>query len=292
MATERSVRMTPTRALRVREDGDPNGRPVFTLHGTPGSRLLYPPFVADARANGLRLVAYDRAGYGGSTPAPGRSVGDAADEVRAVADALGLDRFAVYGFSGGGAPALACAARLPDRVVAASVIAGAAPYPSDGLDWEAGTGAANAEDFRLMRTDRPAWEEKGRRERLEILGWDAEQLRRGLASLCSSVDRQALTDDVVAFLLEQAAEGLRPGVDGMRDDNLSAVLPWGFAPGSVRLPVQVWHGQEDLFVPFAHGRWVAEHVPGAEPHLLPDEGHLSTWLRSVPEVHRWLAARF
>ena len=276
----------------MQDDGGPAGRAVFALHGTPGSRAVYPPFLDDARAQGLRLITYDRPGYGGSSPVPGRTVGSTAGEVATIADALGVERFGVWGFSGGGAPALACAAILPRRVVGAAVIAGVAPYPAEGLDWLAGTGEANATDFRLMVDDRPAWLEKSQRDREEMLGWDAAKLREGFASLCSEVDRAALTDPVAEFLRLQMHEGLRPGDAGIRDDNLSVILPWGFDPAEVRVPVQVWHGGEDRFVPFSHGQWVAKRVPGAEAHLLPDEGHLSLWLRHVPEVHRWLASRF
>ncbi|HTT35205.1 MAG TPA: alpha/beta hydrolase [Thermoplasmata archaeon] len=292
MTLERTVRMGAARSLGVREDGDPSGVPVFSLHGTPGSRLLYPPFVADARARHLRLLSYDRAGYGDSTPAPGRGIDDAAAEVRTVADALGLERFGVYGFSGGGAPALACAALLPERIVGAAVIAGVAPYPAEGLDWEAGTGEANAEDFALMRTDRPAWEAKTRQDRLDFLGWNVEQLRAGLSSLCSEADRRALTDEVAEFIRAWGVEGLRVSEAGLRDDNLSVILPWGFDLAGVRVPLQLWHGETDRFVPFAHGRWLSERLPGVDAHLLPGEGHVSTWLRAVPEVHRWLAERF
>jgi pyruvate/2-oxoglutarate dehydrogenase complex dihydrolipoamide acyltransferase (E2) component len=119
-----------------------------------------------------------------------------------------------------------------------------------------------------------------------------EQLREGFSSLCSEVDRAALTDEVVAYLIESGREGLRPGDAGMRDDNLSTILPWGFDLGAIRVPVQIWHGGQDRFVPVTHGEWLGARIPNAEVHLEPEEGHLTTFVRRVPAVQGWLADRF
>ena len=127
------------RTLSVAEAGDPEGHGVFALHGTPGSRLFWHEAVEDAEKRGIRMVAYDRPGYGGSDPAPGRTVADAADDIGAIADALHIDRYAVYGGSGGGPHALANAVR-PDRVVAVAALASVAPWRADGLDWLDGMG--------------------------------------------------------------------------------------------------------------------------------------------------------
>ena len=243
-------------------------------------------------AKGIRLISYDRPGYGGSPEQPGRRIVDVAADVAGIADSLRIDRFGVWGHSGGGAPALACAATLGRRVVGAVCSAGVAPYPAEGLDWLAGTGELNAEDFRLMLSDRRAWEEKNRKDRADMMSWNPDQLRQGLTSLCSEVDRQALTDELVEFLIRQGREGLRPGEAGMRDDNLSTILPWGFDFAQIRVPVQVWHGGQDLFVPVAHGRWVAARIPDADVHIEPNEGHITTFVRTIPVAQSWLAAKF
>lgn len=289
---EHTVRLVSGRILQVREEGDPQGHPVFSLHGTPGSRVNYPPLVADATAKGLRLISHDRPGYGWSTVQPGRSVGDAAADVAAIADALRIDRFGVWGHSGGGAPALACAALLGPRVVGAVSLAGVAPYPAEGLDWVAGTGEFNEVDFRLMLADRPAWEAKSRTDRDNMMSWTPDQLRAGFASLLCDVDRSMLTDELVDFFLRQAREGLRPGYEGMRDDNLTTILPWGFELARIQVPVQVWHGGRDRFVPISHAEWVVARIPKADVHLERDEGHLSTLVRRVPAAQSWLADRF
>jgi pimeloyl-ACP methyl ester carboxylesterase len=285
---EHQVIREDSRKLLVAEDGDPRGTPVFSLHGTPGCRLLYSKHVDDARVRGIRLIGYDRPGYGGSTPQAGRNLASVAGDVAAIADELGIDRFGVWGHSGGGAPALACAALLPRRVVAASCLAGVAPFGADGLDPLKGMGELNVEDFRLMLDDRPRWEAKMEADAAAMASGTLDQLIEMLSSLISPVDREALSPALTAFLFSQVPEAVRFGGAGMRDDSLCDVAPWGFELSSIRVPVQVWHGAHDWFVPFQHGEWLAAHVPGAEAHLDPQEGHLSLYERRLPEVHQWL----
>jgi pimeloyl-ACP methyl ester carboxylesterase len=278
--------------LQAREDGDPRGVPVFGLHGTPGSRVTYSGHIEAARRHGIRLISYDRPGYGNSTAQPGRSVGDTAAEVAALADHLGVDRFGVWGHSGGGAPALACAALLGDRVVGVACLAGAAPYPAEGLDPMEGAGEANVEDFRLMMTDRASWEAKSAVEARQIANATPGAVRAFLGSLCSPVDARQLTDELVDFLMQQGREAMKNGWLGLRDDNLSSVHPWGFELASIRVPVQLWHGDQDRFVPVAHGRWLADRIPGVEAHIQPGEGHLTLFVDRVPIAERWLSERF
>src|SRR4051794_41873965 len=138
MSDHLTVTTSSGRALRVHSAGDPAGPTVFVLHGSPSSGMLYPPNVHDAAAHGLRLVSYDRPGYGGSTPHPGRRVADAAADVGAIADHLGLDRFAVWGHSGGGPHALACAALAGGRRGATAALSGPPPPPARGRGRAAG----------------------------------------------------------------------------------------------------------------------------------------------------------
>lgn len=289
---EHTVEREGGHVLKVAEDGDPSGVPVFALHGTPGSRLLYPKHVEDARSKGIRLIGYDRPGYGGSTVLPGRRVSNVAGEVATIADALEIERFGVWGHSGGGAPALACAALQPKRVVAASSLAAVAILAADGIDPLAGAGEYNREDFALMMSDRSTWEAKVQKEATEMASATAEELRAMFDSLLSEVDRAALSTELTEFLVRQVREGLRTGGDGMRDDNLSTILPWGFELGSIHVPVQVWHGEQDRFVPFSHGQWIASHLRRGEIHLEPNEGHITLYERRIPEVHDWIRSKF
>jgi pimeloyl-ACP methyl ester carboxylesterase len=256
------------------------------------SRLLYGPNVADAEARGLRLIGYDRPGYGDSTPRPGRTVSDAATDVAAIADALGIDRFATWGISGGGPHALACAALLPERVVAAASLAGAAPYEAEGLDFAEGMGEGNVKEFGLILEGREKLEPFLREERDALLAAGREGLAEGMRTLLTPIDAAAFTGETAEFLFESLRVGSAERIDGWLDDDLAFVKPWGFRVEQISVPVLLWQGAEDRFVPFAHGEWLAGRVPTCEAHLSPDDGHITLLVRRVGEVHEWLAAAF
>jgi pimeloyl-ACP methyl ester carboxylesterase len=281
---------TPTgRTLRVQTAGDPAHPVVFVLHGSPASGMLYPPNVEDAAGHGLRLVSYDRPGYGGSTPHPGRRVADAAADVGAIADHLGLDRFAVWGHSGGGPHALACAALAGDRLVATAALAGPAPYDAEGLDWTAGMGESNVEDFALAIAGGDAYEARLQELRVELVDADPEAVREALKTLLSEVDRAELTGQVVAFMTAATNEGVEPGVDGIREDDQAFSHPWGFNLASIPGPLRIYHGRHDRFVPAGHGEWLAAQIPAAEAHISEHEGHITLYTRGARECHAWFA---
>lgn len=238
------------------------------------------------------MIGHDRPGYGGSTPKPGRRIADEAPDVAAIADSLGLDRFAVYGHSGGGAPALACAAQLHDRLVAVASLAAVAPYPAVGLDWLAGMGELNVADFKLLMNDLPAWEAKTAQEAAMMMQATPEEIREYLSSLLSEVDRACFTAERASFFLRQTQVGLQPGIAGAREDALSQTRPWGFELSAIHVPLQLWHGREDRFVPFSHGEWLAARLPRAEIHLEPKEGHISLLTNKLSSIHEWMASRF
>lgn len=277
------------RVLAVVEAGNPSGAAVVVHNGTPMSRLLYRPNAADAEARGLRLIGYDRPGYGDSTSHPGRKVADAARDVATIADALGIERFATWGISGGGPHALACAAMLPDRVVAAASLAGVAPYGAEGLDWLAGMGEANVTEFTFALKGPEHLEPFLRTERDVMVAGGAEGLVNALRSLLTPVDQAALTGDVAQYMFEAFRLGSEEQLDGWLDDDFAFADDWGFDPARIRVPVLVLQGTEDCFVPFAHGEWLARKIPTAEAHLSVDDGHITLLVRRVGEVHEWLA---
>jgi pimeloyl-ACP methyl ester carboxylesterase len=290
-AREHDVTTPGGRTLRVLDVGAADGPAVVSHHGTPSARLLYGPEIESAEERGLRLIAYDRPGYGGSTAAPGRSVADAAADVATILDALGVERFATYGGSGGGPHALACAAVLPDRCVAAVTLAGVAPFDAPGLDWLAGMGEGNHAEFGAAREGRERLTEFCRADAAQITAAQPEQLADALRPHLSDVDARALTGDVAAHLLASVTEAVRPGVEGWVDDDFAFLGPWGFHPASVRVPVLVWQGRHDLMVPADHGRWLRSHVAGAEGEVLEDEGHLTLMVNRIGDVHTWLHER-
>lgn len=251
------------------------GHPVVWHHGTPNTGVPPVPLYAAAERLGLRFVGYDRPGYGGSTPRPDRPVASAASYAAAVVDALGLDRFAVMGHSGGGPHALACAALLGDRVTAAVVAACLAPYDAAGLDYTAGMCASGAAALSAAAAGRAAKEEH---EASNGDDYDPEFTDTDLAALdgewgwFGSVVRAA------------AASGPAPAID----DDLAYVRPWGFDVAAIAAPVLVLHGDRDRIAPPAHGAWLAGHIPGAELRTYPDAGHLAVMTHTAAALE-WLA---
>jgi pimeloyl-ACP methyl ester carboxylesterase len=279
------------RALRVAERGVPDGLPVLVHHGTPGSRLMFDPDVGQAQQQGIRLISYDRPGYGGSDRLRGRAIGDCAADVRTIAAALGINRLAVWGISGGGPHALACAALLPDLVPAVAVLASPAPWGADGLDYFDGMGELNIDDTRLQLEDKPAARAKVVAERDEMLRVNAEQFAEMMRTLLGPADQAALTGELANFVIAEAHAGLAPGVDGWWDDGEAELAHWGFALDAIRTPVLLWHGRQDRFVPFSHAEWLAAHIPGVEAHFSEDDGHLTLTTNHLEEINVWLLDR-
>jgi pimeloyl-ACP methyl ester carboxylesterase len=281
------VKLEDGRLLEVFDAGPADGELLIMNHGTPGSGMIYPDWAERCASRGVRLASYSRPGYGGSTRLEGRSIAHCAADVAAVADALGADRFYVEGHSGGGAHALACAALLPDRVRAAAIIAGAAPKDGEGLDWWAGNADENLEEFRAAELGGDALRpllEAWRDAMLEPSGNDIDKSLASLGSLVSATDRAVVTPELFAFHVTRRRDSIGRGIWGWFDDDLSEMKPWGFEIDSIKVPVSIWHGEDDNFVPRSHAEWLMAHVPGAAGHMLPDEGHWSIKERRLNEV--------
>jgi len=280
------------REIRVSEAGQLDGVPVLVLRGTPQSQLLYDGWVKDAEARGIRLIGYERPGYGRSTPQPGRTVASAAKDVAAIAKELGLTRLAIWGISGGGPHALACAALLPGLVVAAAALASPAPYAAEGLDYFAGMGESNVAEFRAALKGRKACEEFVETEAAELLGAESETLMQAFRSLLCPVDAAVLTSEFADFVIRSVHEGIGARRSGWVDDEMAFIAPWGFDLSEIRIPVLVMHGEQDQMVPASHAKWLAGKIRNADLRVLPDDGHLSLSARRIPEVHGWLLGRF
>jgi pimeloyl-ACP methyl ester carboxylesterase len=288
---EHQVSTGDGRRLAVLEAGVPDGRAVLVHNGTPNSRLLYEREVRLAERQGIRIISYDRPGYGGSDRDPGRSVASCAQDVRAIAGALGIERLAVWGISGGGPHAIACAALLPDLVPAVAVLASIAPWDADGLDYFEGMGSENVEDWKVTLNDRAAARAKHEQERAESLAATPETIHTTIETLLSPVDLKALTPDLTKFLHQSTLLGLATSADGWWDDDVAFVEPWGFELEQIRTPVLLLHGRQDRFVPFTHGEWLARHIPGVQARLLDGDGHLTLIENHLAGVHEWLLER-
>ncbi len=272
------------RALRVVEAGDPDGVAVLAHHGTPGAGLILDAWDADAAERGIRLVSYHRPGYGGSARDPERTVASAARDAEAIADALGFDRFGTWGASGGGPHALACAALLDGRVVACATIASIAP-PVEDLDFFAGMG--DRRELEAAFAGERELRELVDAMRAGMLDGDAE----GLDAVFTPGDIAVLGGPLGTFLAEGFKAGIAEGADGWVDDDLAFASPWGFDPGEIAVPVQVWQGRQDKLVPYAHGIWLARRLPRADQRMSPDDGHLTLLARRVGDVHAFLRSR-
>jgi pimeloyl-ACP methyl ester carboxylesterase len=265
------------RTLDVLISGPPDGLALVFHSGTPAGLVAFGPMTDVATARGLRTVRYVRPGYSLSTPQPGRRVADAAADVAAILDWLGVDLFITAGWSGGGPHALACAAALPARCLAAASIGGIAPRNSPGLDWLAGMAQENVEELGAAAAGEPALSQFLEAAAAQLRDISGPEVALGLGGLVSDVDARAATGDFADYLAASFGEAVRGGIAGWRDDDLAFAGDWGFAVGSadLRVPVAIWQGDQDRMVPYAHGAWLAAQLATARPRLLPGHGHLT-----------------
>jgi pimeloyl-ACP methyl ester carboxylesterase len=264
----------------IYELGD--GFPVVYHHGTPTTGALYPRWEQD----GIRLIGFDRSGYGDAPRRRGRTIADVVDEVVALVDSLGIERFATWGISGGGPHALACAALLPDRVVAAAAVASPAPIDAAGLDWFEGQGEANVVEHRAALQGETAVRPLLEQMHAAMAAAGDAAMQDELSSLLTGPDAEVFHGDFAQFM----HDGLvgTGGVDGWLDDDLAFVSSWGFDLGEIAVPVLIRHGEQDGFVPAAHARWLADHIPSAELRITPEDGHLTLYEHGIPAVQEWL----
>jgi pimeloyl-ACP methyl ester carboxylesterase len=300
--------------------GSPTGMPVFLLHGTPGSHSGPRPRSSVLYRLGIRLISYDRPGYGGSDPYPGRTVADAAEDVEAIADKLKLEKFGVLGRSGGGPHALACAALLGDRVERVACLVGLAPSDAEDLDWYAGMTKSNTWEFQKAEEEAGDGHQGGRglkngeaphrklqngqasdlshqngsnirtylAEQAKRIRDDPEELLRALTHELAGEDERVVNDLAMRHLLtETYQEAVRKGADGWVDDVVALRRPWHFDLATIKVPVLLWHGANDVFSPVAHTGWLAQQIPGAMVSVQRDAAHFSA-LEIMPSVLAWI----
>lgn len=283
----REVKGPDDRVLTIDVSGAADGTPVFLMHGTPGSRSGPRPRGSVLHRLGVRLVSYDRPGYGGSTRHDGRTVADAAGDVAAIARELEIERFSVVGRSGGGPHALACAALLPDRVVRTAVLVGIAPADAADLDWYQGMARSNVDEYTTADANSSVL--------AELLRLKADQTRVQpeaiVEAIRSDLQRPDLrvVDDVAIrrLLTDTYAEALREGPYGWIDDVFAFRKPWGFRLEDIPGPVRLWHGADDTFSPVSHTRWLASKIPRAEVQVQAGAAHFGA-VEVLPEMLSWL----
>ena len=288
---EHRVWTSDGRTVAAAEWGDPNGVPLFALHGTPGGRISFWQDPTIYARHGLRRITVDRPGYGDSTRQPGRIVADVVLDIVAIADQLGISSFAVTGGSGGGPHALACAALLPDRVLRCLADVSIAPFGAEGLDWLAGQTKGNVDEFEAAQ--------RGEADirRLTEAEWAGIRVRLDEGDTNLLGNNYDMADADRAQMLKHAARmainlraGLAGGVDGWVDDDIAFTKPWGFDVADIRGTVMVSYGRVDTLVPAAHGDWLAAHIPGATTRVLEQAGHMGDD-ETVELDMAWLAGK-
>ena len=267
------VQLSDQRQLAYAEYGEPDGTPVFLFHGLPGSRLSWGYIPDNPFPPGLRIIAPDRPGYGGSDPKPGRTLLEWADDITWLADALTVEKFAVLGISGGGPGALACAWKQPERLTSVGVVSSAAPTNAPGVF----EGMSKTNRFFMKLAWRLPWLST---LNLRLL---ASVIRRNPARYINTmkyklhdVDKVILSrPEIQDMLSKDFAEALRGGAQGMVSDmSANHGRPWGFPLEKIKIKVLFWFCKLDRSVPPAMGRYLSETVPNCEATFVPDAGHL------------------
>jgi pimeloyl-ACP methyl ester carboxylesterase len=251
-----TITLTDGRTLAYAEYGDPRGKPVFFFHGTPGSRLFHPPDEVTARV-GVRLITVDRPGYGESTFQPNRRLLDWPNDIAQLAGALGINKFAVVGHSGGGPHTLACAYALPDRVIAAATIAGAGPIETPGA------------------TDDMIPLNKFGFKYGQYMPWPIGRTITSLIFHRPPADQEIMDRPEIRDLcIRTEVEAFRPGIKGMAWDVRLITRPWGFNLEEINIPVRLWHGTADNVTSIRMAQYMAGKIPNSQLTVCPNEGHM------------------
>jgi pimeloyl-ACP methyl ester carboxylesterase len=280
------------RALAVERSGHPTGKPVFLLHGTPGTLSGPRPRGIFLYRLGIQLITYNRPGYPGSDRVEKRQVADAADDVRIIADHLRIDQFSVIGRSGGAPHALACAAdkQLRDRVICSAALSSLAPYDAKDLVWSDGMAESNVRTYQeaernlgalITTLNKRAWQVRNNSQGLLAELWPELQ----------DSDKHVIGDIALRRIIaETHAEALHESAYGWIDDVIALSRPWGFDVADITAPVLLWHGGDDKFSPASHTQWLQKRIPNSETSLQSGAAHFGA-VEILPRVLTWVLGK-
>jgi pimeloyl-ACP methyl ester carboxylesterase len=284
------MRAADGRRIAVKVSGKPAGHPVFFFHGTPGSNIGPMPRTQVLSMMGVQVISFDRPGYGRSDRLFSRTVADVVPDVVAIADSMELESFAVVGRSGGGPHALACAAQLPDRVTRAAALVSLAPWGAAGLDWFNGMAGSNVDAFTTAASDPELLITRLVQDAAKIAENPASQFA-DLGTEMPEPDRRMMADvGIRRVLAENSKEALRYGADGWIDDVLAFCSPWGFDVSDIKVPVELWAGEMDVFSPVTHTRWLGDRIPDARVQIRPESAHFDA-LKELADIMSRLIRR-
>jgi pimeloyl-ACP methyl ester carboxylesterase len=273
--TTQNLTLSNGRIIDLYLGGDPNGHPLVMHHGTPSDSTTFADWNEDCVARHIRLICMSRPGYAASPRMAGRSVADIAALTAELLDHLGHTEFHTAGWSGGGPHALACAALLADRCRGAAILAGVGPYGEPDLDFLAGMGPENIEEFNASLQGEAtlrAWKEANVQSFRTVTG---PELAAAFGGLVPPIDQAELTGPYAEAMAAEMRRALSCGFDGWIDDDLAFIRPWGFDLATITVSTSIWQGDLDLMVPHQHATWLATHIPAAQLHMVPGHGHIS-----------------
>ena len=290
MLTKTSILVTPDgRELWVETAGDPSGKALLFHNGTPTSRRLFPGMIEEGIDRGIFLIGYDRPGYGGSTPHPGRTVGDSVQDVLTITRHFGVERLAVFGMSGGGPHAIASALLLPQLVCAAATFSSLAPVTFSDFDYFQGMSERKAKARKLYFSDPDGYRQYLIEGSEDIKAATNEFI---VGKLKAMPLEERVSQAFYEFSYETMQIAIEKGIEGYWEDYQALYSDWGFDLSNNKVPIQLWHGKNDSDVPFHHSERLSREIPNSELHLTETDGHFSILENNRVKAMEWLLQYF
>ena len=277
-----TLKLTDGRFLEYFDNGISSTSAIVIHHGTPGHAYAWAQWLELLAARGVRALSYSRAGYGISDRHEGRTVVANNGDIRELLDSLGIQSFISIGWSGGGPHALATTMMSGNK--GAITLAGVGAYGVDDLDFLAGMGPENEEEFgEALKGEAQisAWMDKNGEAFKSVTG---DQVRESFGGLISDADKEVINGNFADEMATTMRKGLAVSFDGWIDDDIAFIQPWGFNLSEIAVPVLIWQGDQDLMVPHAHSYWLEKHIPTAKLNFVPGHGHVSLVVKYVDQI--------
>lgn len=277
-----TLKLSDGRFLEYFDNGIASTSAIVFHHGTPGHAFAWSQWLDRAAARGIRALSYSRAGYGISDRNEGRTVLSNNGDIRQLLDSFGILNFISIGWSGGGPHALATTQLAGSK--GAITLAGVGAYGVDDLDFLAGMGPENEEEFSEALKGEvaiSAWMDANAGAFKNVTG---DQVRESFGGLISQADKDVINGDFAEEMATTMRKGLAVSFDGWIDDDIAFIAPWGFSLSAITQPIQLWQGDQDLMVPHAHSFWLEKHIPTSSLNFVPGHGHISLIVKYCDQI--------